>query len=262
MEEDLLNFTPQLFYLPDRPNNENGIPEQVASCVLFKTDNEYFLITAKHVFNNIRISDIIIFLNDGISERLYGDVGFFVKTRGYDNIDIAIIKLDTKLTEKVKQRYTFLNYKNIDFMHNFDEADTYLLLGFINNQTQLKRNVFLSTPFSILTQIKRLSKINDLGLNDIENITLRYNKRKQAFLFEKIKQFGPSNLTGLSGGGIWHVRQNSIKPNVQYCFLVGIMIEQLIGTNRGIVVGTKIFLALEILESYFGVVYNKSTGSL
>ena len=260
METVLLKSTPQLFHFLAKPNNENVIPEQVASCVLFKTDNEYFLITAKHVFDNIQLSDVIILLNEGNSVRLYGEVGFFIKANEHDNLDIAIIKLDSSIAEQLKQRYSFLHYKNIDFIHEYNETNTYMLLGFINDQTRLKGKTFLSTPFGFLTQIKPLNKINDLGLNDIENITLKYNRRKQGFLFDEIKQFGPTDLTGLSGGGIWHVRQARDKPHLQYCFLVGIMIEQLRGTNRGIVVGTKICLALEILKRYFGVVYNKSTG--
>ncbi len=253
MKMELLNFTPQLFYHPTETSKQHFAPQQIASSVLFKTDKDYFLITAKHAFKEIKISDVIILLNEGGSIRLYGDMAFFIKHNQYDNLDIAVLKLDVEQTQRIKERYSFLHYKNIDFTHDYVETNTYMLLGFINDQTQLKGKNFLSTPFGFLTQIKRLNKIYDLGLNEIENFTLRYNRRKQGFLFDKVKQFGPKDLTGLSGGGIWHTRQHPDKPYLQYCFLVGIMIEQLRGTNRGIVVGTKISLILGILKSYFGI---------
>ncbi|HEX7904685.1 MAG TPA: hypothetical protein VF487_12455 [Chitinophagaceae bacterium] len=249
----LLNFTAQLFYYPIKSTNQNVIPVQVASSVLFKTDNDYFLVTAKHVFSDVKLSDIIILLNDGNAVQLYGEIGFFIVNKPHDNLDIAILKLDMEIVKQLEHQYSFLHYKNIDFSHDYNETNNYMLLGFINKQTELKGKTFQSTPFGFLTQLKRMNKLSDLRLNDIENIALRYNRRKQTFLFNDVKQLGPQDLTGLSGGGIWFVRQYACKPHLQYCSLVGIMIEQLRGTNRGIVVGTKIYLAFEILEKHFGV---------
>jgi len=99
-----------------------------------------------------------------------------------------------------------------------------------------------------LTQLTTFKKATDLGLNYTSNMTLKYNRRKQTSLFGNQIQIGPKDLTGLSGGGIWHVVQDKDKPYLQHCSLVGIMTEQLHAINRGIIVGTKICLILEILK--------------
>lgn len=250
MENILLNFTPQLYYY----NSQNLRPEQIASGVLFILKGDYFLITAKHVFDNIQISEVIIFLNGDNVVQLSGNIGFHIIQNRHDNLDIAILKLSNELSDKIKERYTFLHYKNIDFSHIYSASNNYMLLGYINHQTELKGRTFSATPFGFLTQIKTLKKIGDLGLNDRENITLKYSRRRQTFLFDDTVSFGPRDLAGLSGGGIWHCKTDKNKPHIQCCFLVGIMIEQLRGTNRGIIVGTKVNMSLQILSEYFGVV--------
>lgn len=249
---DLLNFTPQLYYLPlDQTGAQHIAPEQIASSVLFTTGSDNFIITAKHVFKDITLNDIIIFLNDDKILRLSGNIGFFMIPDRHDNLDIAIIKLNTELSGYLKQRYLFLHYKNIDFSHEFTNDKTYMLVGFINHKTKLKGKVLSVTPFGLLTKIKTLKNITKLGLNDIENITLEYSRRKQTFLPDTKISFGPKDLTGLSGGGIWYCKSDRMRPQLQYCFLVGIMIEQL--PNKGIVVGTKIKSALQILTQYFKI---------
>lgn len=254
IEISLSKYTPQLYYFPIINNEfKHKAPEQIASAVLFTTGTDNFLITAKHVFNNIQPNDIIIFLNGDSTVRLSGDIGFFVIQDRHDNLDIAILKLSIELSVGLKHCYSFLHYKNIDFSHEYADNNTYMLLGYINHQTKLKSKVFTAPPFVFLTKIKPLKKITELGLNNIENITLKYSRRQQSFLFDNVISFGPKDLTGLSGGGIWFCRADKGTPHLQYCSLVGIMTEQLRGTNRGIVVGTKIKFSLHILAQYFKI---------
>ena len=159
IENTLLNFTPQLYYYPS-PNDsrEKKAPEQVASGVLISTGSDNFLVTAKHVFKDIQLTDIIIFLNGDAVVQLSGNIGFFIIENRHDNLDIAIIKLSNDLSDKIKQRYSFLHYKNIDFSHTYTTTNNYMLLGFINHQTKLKGRVLSATPFGFLTQIKTLKK--------------------------------------------------------------------------------------------------------
>lgn len=256
MNFPFLEYTPQLYYYPfytedDKQKVLSTAPKQVGSCVLFKTDSEFFLITAKHIFEGIQISDIIIFLNDDNPIRLPMEAGYFIPLQEHDNRDILIIKISIELSLKIKSKYSFLPYKNIDFRHLFSFDNVYMLLGFINKQTISKMHEFLATPFGFFTTIKHLKKIEEIGFNYFENITLRYNRRKQSFLGDSIINLGPKDLKGLSGGGIWYCHKDFKNSNLNYCFLVGIMIEE--RTNRGIIIGTKINLALEILYHRFGI---------
>ncbi|HET7117047.1 MAG TPA: hypothetical protein VFI29_11180 [Hanamia sp.] len=256
MDISLLYYTPQLYYYPfyteeDKRKVLKAVPEQVGSCVLFKTDKEFFLITTKHSFDHIQASDIIIFLKGDNIIHLPNDTGFNISTKQLDNIDMLIIRLPFDIVEKLSTRYSFLHYKNIDFNHNFDLEKPYMLLGFINRQTDLKNNKFSATPFGFLTTTKQYKKIDTLGFTYFENIILKYNRRKQSFLFDTTISFGPKDLKGLSGGGIWYCQQDLQRPHLNFCFLVGIMIQE--RTNRGIMIGTKIRFAIDILYQHFGV---------
>jgi len=256
MDISLLNYTPQLYYYPfhteeDKRKVLKAVPEQVGSCVLFKTDKEFFLTTTKHTFDNIQASDIIIFLNGDNIIHLPNDTGFNISTKQLDNIDILIVKLPFDIVEKLSTRYFFLDYKYIDFNHNFDSVKSYRLLGFINRQTDLKNNKFSATPFEFRTTTKHYKKIDTLGFNYFENIILKYNRRKQSYLLDNTISFGPKDLKGLSGGGIWYCQQDLQRPHLNFCFLVGVMIQE--RTNRGIVIGTKIKFIIDILHHRFGV---------
>jgi hypothetical protein len=249
----LLNYTPQLFYYPyyteeDKRKVLRVQPEQIASCVLFKTETSFFLITAKHTFNNIQISDVIIFLNGNSLMRLPNDAGFIISKEEHDNKDIIILRLPDKTACNIISKYLFLDYRFIDFRHEFVPTEKYLFLGFINGQTKLERKTFLSNPFGFITKIKKIKKIDKLGFNYSDNIILSYNRRKQGFLLGNSPDFGPKDLSGLSGGGIWNLKKVDYLKG-EYYFLVGIMIEE--RTNRGIIIGTQIRLALNILWHRF-----------
>lgn len=252
-EFQLLNFTPQLYYHPMLSNEVNEKkPEPIASSILLLIGTGHFLITAKHVFNEININDVIILsTNENSSVRLYGKMGYFIINGRHDNLDIAILKLSIEHAELLTKTYSFLHYANIDFSHNFSSENNYMLLGFIHHQTRLKEKYFSPVPFGFLTNTKSLKKIDKFGLNERDNITLKYNRRNQGYLYDKFPSFGPKDLSGLSGGGIWHCKKDKSNPNLQHCSLVGIMTEQLHG--RGIIVGTKIALALQIFYSYFNI---------
>ena len=253
MENLLATVTVQLFYHPVKAPEREWSPQQIASGVLIKTQGEHFLITAKHVLREISINDIIIFLNRDNYIRLTGEIGWYELDNTYDNLDILILKLEADLVNQFIKQYQFLDSVSIDFFHNYKPENKYILFGFINGKTKLKNKTFLADSFFFLTEMVWFKKIADLGLNYVENITLKYNRRKQTSLFGGNLEMGPRDLTGLSGGGIWHVIQDKINPNLYNCSLVGIMTEHLRGTNRGVIVGTKICLITGILKIRFSI---------
>lgn len=245
IEDDfpISKYTVQLYYAPVKQNpivdEENTHPEQIASGVLIQYFTKYFLVTCKHVFDNIKQEDVIIWLSAGFAVRLPNEVEFINDDK--DSIDLALIEMKAERLEALKSQYSFLATEYIGLDHQFDEELYYMLYGYINKKTLRDGFSFFADTFGFLTNIRRYSKIEKLGFSYENNITLEYNCRKQSNLYEDDEKrlFGPKDLKGLSGGGIW-LSVEGKNPETYNYILVGIMIEERI--DRGFVIGTKIAL--------------------
>jgi len=247
IEDDfpIQKYTVQLYYAPVKQNSvldeENIHPEQIASGVLIQYFTKYFLVTCKHVFDNIKQEDVIIWLSAGFAVRLPNEVEFINDDK--DSIDLALVEMKEERLEALKGQYSFLETEYIGLNHEFDEELYYMLYGYINKKTFRDGFAFFADPFGYLTNIRRYRKIEKLGFSYENNVTLEYNRRKQSYLYEEdeneILTFGPKDLRGLSGGGIW-LSVEGKNPETYNYILVGIMIEE--RTDRGFVIGTKIGL--------------------
>jgi hypothetical protein len=71
-EEDfpIDKYTVQLYYHPSHQSIEDNIPEQIASGVLVRRHEKYFLLTCKHVFEYIDPTNVVIFISWGFVVRL------------------------------------------------------------------------------------------------------------------------------------------------------------------------------------------------
>jgi len=61
ISKKVLDYTPQLYY--KEKNCNDAIPNALASSVLYRNQENYYLITAKHVFNNQEEWDIGILID-------------------------------------------------------------------------------------------------------------------------------------------------------------------------------------------------------
>lgn len=234
-------YTVQLFF---SPLDSLQHPEQIASGVLIEVNSKYFLATCKHVFNSIKIEDVVILTVAGLAVRLPDDVVYIKESD--DSIDIALVKFDHGRIRALKERYSFLCDENIDLEHFFKEDLYYVFFGFINKQTSLNKTVFSVDPFAYLTVSRKYKKIERLGFNYKNNVTLEYNRRKQSFIDSNAKEMGPKDLKGLSGEGIWLSTKDKFAPYHYRYILVGILIEE--RTERGFVIGSKIGLIKNYIE--------------
>ena len=245
-------YTVQLYYSPERdyfplaPGDPP--PQQIASGVLIKNATKYFLVTCKHVFDNINLEDVVILIGAGLAVRLPNEVTFINDEK--DSIDLALIQMKGARLSGLKSHYSFLPRRYLGFDHIFDEELWYMLFGFRNKKTTREGYAFYVESFGFLTGIKRYKKFEKLGFSYDNNITLEYNRRKQSdfggdFGGVDTRQFGPKDLKGLSGGGIW-LSVAGKKPETYNYILVGIMIEERI--DRGFIIGTKIGLIEEWLR--------------
>lgn len=250
----LFAFTPQLFYYPKFSSDAELRclePEPLASGVLINIQGRPFLITAKHIFDNMNatIRDIAIFLPHGFIS-LDGIVAFHQCTTEHDILDIAVIELPVDRAQALEREYKFLPWQNMNINHTLNNEGNYFFCGFINYQTERKGKTYKITPFSFKTKLKEDIRIDNLGFDPTYNIPLRYNKRKQRRGTENYKSKGPKEMQGLSGCGIWNIHRNHATRHNIFS-LVGIMIEGIL--ERGVLFGTHIRLVAPLLKDNFGI---------
>ena len=236
-EFPVLQYTMQLYYHTLKMGIGEDPPIQIASGILIKGLSKFYLLTCKHVFDNIRPDDVIILTSGGFSIRLPNEVKFI--DGGNDSIDLALIQIKNERLKELKSRYSFLPYSNLGFNHIFDEELFYMLFGFVNKKTSLKNHAFYVGSFGYLTGIRRYRKIEKLGFNYDNNVTLEYSRKQGDFSDDDVRQLGYRDLKGMSGDGIW-LSVARKKPDTFKYILVGIMIEERI--DRGFVIGTKVSL--------------------
>lgn len=246
-EFPILKYTVQLYYTPIEKRDtllydDDSPPEQIASGVLISHNSKFFLLTCKHVFNGIRIEDVVILTSWGFAVRLPDEVTFI--NNDNDSIDLALIRLRGARLEHLKAHYSFLPKRNLGFGHQFDEELWYMMFGYVNKRTTLKDRAFFAESFGFLTSFRRYRKIEKIGFNYDNNITLEYNRRKQGYFHNDTSSFGFKNLKGMSGGGIW-LSVAGKKPDTYKYILLGVMIEERM--DRGFIIGTKIDLIEKLI---------------
>lgn len=250
-EFPVLKYTVKLYYSPEKEYTSMDIddippPQQIASGVLVRNGSKFFLLTCKHVFDNINVNDVVILASFWFAVRLPIKATFI--NNDNDSIDLAVVPIKGARISVLKSRFSFLPSKYLGFNHAFDEDLYYMLYGYINKRTKRDGREFHSEPFGYLTGIKNFKKIEKLGFDYENNITLEYNRRKQSYLYDdsETRSFGPKDLKGMSGGGIW-LSVDGSKPDTYDYLLVGIMIEERI--ERGFLIGTKIDIIKKSLDS-------------
>jgi hypothetical protein len=245
-EFPVLKSTVQLYYSPRKSRSSSyvdvGSPVQIASGILIKNDSKFYLLTCKHVFDNINTYDVVVFIGAGLAVRLPYKIEYINNEN--DSIDLALIQLKGERVRGLKSCYTFLPSVNLGFNHIFDEELYYMLFGFINKRTSLKGIAFHTESFAFLTGIRRYKKIEKMGFSYDNNITLEYNRRKQGNFEDDSSSFGFKDLKGLSGGGVW-LSVEGKKPDTFDYLLVSILIEERI--DRGFVIATKVDLLRNFL---------------
>ena len=248
----LLSYSPQLFYFPKFRKGYDTLPklEPMATGVLFVVDNNYFLVTARHVFADAHLNDIAIMREESVV-NLGGEIQFFIMPDKQDNIDLAVVKLHPEVAAIISKSYSFLPYQSIAFDHIHNHTELYFCFGFVNSQQKVLGKVVEQVPFGFYTQLKQINNYTSYGFQETENISLRYNRRNQGMVGADNISHGPRNLEGLSGGGIWNIIRTGENRHIHNCSLVGIMIEQ--RQKEGMIVGTKIHLLAELLLKGFGI---------
>lgn len=229
----MLYCSPQVFA---RKKNTTGGMVPLGTSVLLKRLDSYFLITARHIYDESSSYDLFIPLSNSFIQ-VGGKWKYFNTHRQYDNIDIAILSLDQKLISPILTSYKFIISEILEEVDMKSEDNYFIVMGFPVSKTNGNGREFITTPFGFITQQIQLKRINKIALSENDNITVRYSRKEQGYLDAGIKSQGPKDLRGISGGGLWLFKTKGTLSGTIQLSLAGIIIEADI--NRGIICATR-----------------------
>lgn len=214
----------------------------LGSGVLIKTECSYYLLSARHVFENDKnvlnkktINNVVYHKDDAVYP-IDGDFAFYSVD---ENIDILVCKLTEYTQEALYQFFEFMPSYMMAQESILRYTKDYYIVGYPIGK--VKR----SYPYD--NTIKRsLYTIQTAGLKSDEfNFHVEYHRDKMTNLQTGLKISTP-HVKGMSGCGLWYKCQENI-------YLVGIV--HYFNNKESIISATKIDYAIEILNRKFNDSY-------
>ncbi|MEO0684695.1 MAG: hypothetical protein AAFY76_06505 [Cyanobacteria bacterium J06649_11] len=236
-------FTVQMFRISDK-----GTIESFASGVLFQFEENYFLITASHVFENEHVPELRIRSGDGVIE-IHGE---FLRVLN-DILDIAIVKLSNSSALNLKESHSFLGLVDIEFnpvqkilrTPTPDLSNYYMMFGYPASKTKAKYNSpkeINIVAYYVGTYLHR-DNVNRLKEEGYKWHLFTDRRKKYIGLRSRNKQHAPS-LNGMSGSGLWEIKVIDIQSKEPTTKLAGIFIEK----NGEHLVSIKAEIAIPIIR--------------
>lgn len=209
-------------------------PKALGTGVLVRVDSDYYIWTAAHVIDK-NIRDIAIPI--GGSNVTYPG-GKWIKNksenRSSDDIDIAILKLNTETAKTLSKYYTFLDKSKILLNHKVEELPLYSINGFPAkrnkkeyNEDKINLNIFCHSTSGITNP----NEYADLNVDLNKSILLNYNKTQ--YMSELKATHNSIALNGMSGCGLWYYKFTP-SGGLDY-FLVGIFNERTLKNNQRLI---------------------------
>lgn len=222
--------------------DKEGRKAHIGSGILIKTECNFYLLSARHVFENEKdvlnkkTVNNIVYCKDDIA---YPINGVFAYYSADEKIDILVCKLSESTQGMLYQFFEFMPSYMMAQESILRYTKDYYIVGYPIGK--VKR----SYPYD--NTIKRsLYTIQTAGLKSDEfNFHVEYHRDKMTNLQTGLKISTP-HVKGMSGCGLWYKCQENI-------YLVGIV--HYFNNKESIISATKIDYAIEILNRKFNDSY-------
>ena len=217
----------------------------MASGIFYKDENNFYLITASHVYEDIDIPPENIGIM--IQNEFYILIGELIQTvtsksEINEKIDTAILKLNPKLIQDIQSHYNFLDNINIAFNYITTNKPRYLMGGFPVTRTKLKKHTktIKVEPFVFLTKTLDNKIYEVINCNSETNIVVEIKQKIKGFDNTLVQTL--PKLFGVSGSGLWSIEV--VPPSFR---LIAIMTDWDKQNSLGI--GTKIDIAIQMIKN-------------
>jgi hypothetical protein len=237
-----------------------GKQSALGSGLLFSLDQKFFMITAAHVIGE-KQKEIYVILSD--KEIQLG--GLLLLTpipisgkRDDDKIDIAIMHLTDSSVADLLQNFKFIELENIGISYKKISQANYLVVGYPATKTKKVwgKDEIKSKPFVYRSKENEIFNYAKFGFSNKLHIAVKFDGKVVSTRNKNLHK--APNLHGISGCGLWYLKDFGKPSMIDNKQLVGVVIEQKKYYGHNAIIATRIDLITEAIRQQFDVVIPKS----
>lgn len=232
-------------------SDERGTPCPVGSGVLFRVENESFLITAEHVLDDNEASTLYLPGNSEMVELsgLARNSRPLENNRDLDHFDTAYMHLSGDIVSRINEVYWFLPPELVDMNDDSTLGQEYAFTGYphkavkpVSGTRQLASQIHSYTCIGSETALYA-----NVGANPKTNIVVNFDPKR--ILDGNGIMARPKNCAGMSRGGVWNSSGRQPLPELPNARLCGVAFEH--HKKQKCLVATKINMTVEAIRSDF-----------
>ncbi len=258
-ENHITHYTIQLWKFIDKYDYQlresKQIPKAKGTGVLLQYIGKHFILTAKHVVNDVNESNLLYF-RSGPDEYLsiIGEVGM-MDTESDSEIDLAFIELDEKivaaLNSIINQKFLTPDHVGAGFQPAPDE--TIIACGYPDETTKVN---IKTLDINVIGQYIFLPHVKDdiyehYKYDRLIKIGLSYHGK--SFNIQTNKRSNRIEPYGMSGGGIWKVGvEDLFGEDLVRFHLIGIM-TNVVNNRHHVLWSTRIELMMDFISHSYGL---------
>jgi len=241
-------------------DNAKGEPAPIGCGLLISLADKFFMLTAAHViaedYNNI----FIILPN---KELQLGGVLHFTPLpatgkREDDKIDIAVMELDDSVVVEILATHKFITLNNIEIGHNDVQMPYYLSVGYPATKTEKVwgKAEISAIPYPYQTELESGFNFEKFGFASSSHVAVKFDGK---VISEKnITVHKSPQMNGISGSGLWFLKDFAKPEMIKNKQLVGLIIERVNKSNNQALIATRIDLVTEFIRQHFNLSIPKS----
>jgi hypothetical protein len=243
-----------------RRNKISHSPFLVGSGIIYKYDSEYFLITAKHVIDDLNDDKIIISGKNGFIEFDGEKITYnYIEGKTFDH-DVCIIRILTGVIENLHQNLKTINDFEMSQVEPYDKLTLYAFVGYPHTKNKPKPKATLDKinvkPFYyVVREFLDLDNIDSADKSVDFHLAFNFQKKfSPVNIFNNISSL-PPDPKGISGCGVFMIKINPITGNIDKSTLVGIGIEFLDKFNA--LIATKIISPINLIINFISIIKDR-----
>jgi hypothetical protein len=188
--------------------DQRGSRMLLGTGTLFKCAERFFLITARHIFDNV--SDLSSLYCP--AHPLHGQQATLGSSELYrpdeEHIDVAVIEFKcSEFVEELKRNWQFLTMRNVDLSTPFQNNDLFLVLGYPLALAECEQDLTRLKPVMFFT--RRILNVPARAEQPVvDDLDLFFDYNKTAISADD-KSIDTPKLPGVSGASVWRVHSVS-----------------------------------------------------
>jgi len=227
-------------------------PYLVGTGTFFRSATDIFLITAKHVVDELEDGLVITSGKNGFIRFPAKMAAFkYSKGSGMDH-DICIVQMPNPAIEELHSHFKFVDNSLLSLIDAYDKLTLYAFIGYPHSKNKPKPNslvkeIKMKPYYYTLREFLDVSRLTTCDKSEKLHVAFSapLKKTKDVNLQNNIQ---PPKPHGISGCGVWKIKLSKTTGKVDQCALVAVGIEYL--KNNNAFLATRIHSPLMAIKQF------------